>query len=141
MAEMEVIRSGILSHGAVTALVEHLTLSDAHILVSILQCLTMLVGDAEARAEVGGNDDSRTSSVAKILERRCAKSFVLTILQVCLTGFLSNLCFIKLHAAEGLQPLVDLLCSYDKEVLHHACLVINICATDEPSAIEMNRLG
>ncbi|XP_075906597.1 armadillo repeat-containing protein 3 isoform X2 [Nelusetta ayraudi] len=97
MAEMEVIRSGILSQGAVTALVEHLTLTDAHILVSILQCLTMLVGDAEARAE--------------------------------------------LHAAKGLQPLVDLLCYYDKEVLHHACLVINVCATDEPSAIEMHRLG
>lgn len=53
MAEMEVIRSGILLQGAVTAMVEHLTLADAHILVSILQCLTMLVGDAEARAEVG----------------------------------------------------------------------------------------
>lgn len=63
MAEMEVIRSGILSQGAVTALVEHLTLTDAHILVSILQCLTMLVGDAEARAEVGAKDDCRKSSL------------------------------------------------------------------------------
>lgn len=63
MAEMEVIRSGILSQGAVTALVEHLTLTDAHILVSILQCLTMLVGDAEARAEVGVDGDCRKSSL------------------------------------------------------------------------------
>lgn len=55
--------------------------------------------------------------------------------------FLSQLFSSKLHAAKGLQPLVDLLCSYDKEVLHHACLVINVCATDEPSAIEMHRLG
>lgn len=60
---MEVIRSGILSQGAVTALVEHLTLTDAHILVSILQCLTMLVGDAEARAEVGVNDDCQKSTL------------------------------------------------------------------------------
>lgn len=50
-------------------------------------------------------------------------------------------CSVKLHAANGLEPLVDLLCSYDKEVLHHACLVINVCATEEASAIEMNRLG
>lgn len=60
---MEVIRSGILSQGAVTALVEHLALTDAHILVSILQCLTMLVGDAEARAEVGANYDCRKNSL------------------------------------------------------------------------------
>lgn len=56
-------------------------------------------------------------------------------------SFSSKLCSIKLHAAKGLQPLVDLLSSYDKEVLHHACLVINVCATEEPSAIEMQRLG
>lgn len=53
MAGVEVIRSGILSQEAVTALVQHLNATDSHVLVNVLQCLAMLVGDAEARAEVG----------------------------------------------------------------------------------------
>lgn len=58
-----------------------------------------------------------------------------------LTSFILNPGPAQLQSAGGLQPLVELLSSYDKEVLHNACLVINVCATDEASAVEMHRLG
>ncbi|CAJ1082337.1 armadillo repeat-containing protein 3 isoform X1 [Xyrichtys novacula] len=47
----------------------------------------------------------------------------------------------QLNSAEGLQPLVNLLHSYHKEVLHNACRVINICASDRTAAVEMCRFG
>uniref|UniRef100_A0A671WA36 Armadillo repeat containing 3 n=1 Tax=Sparus aurata TaxID=8175 RepID=A0A671WA36_SPAAU len=50
-------------------------------------------------------------------------------------------CDTELQTAGGLQPLVNLLRSYHKEVLHNACLAINVCASDEPTAVEMCRFG
>ncbi len=50
-------------------------------------------------------------------------------------------CLKKLQSAGGLQPLVSLLRSHHKEVLHNACLAINVCASDEQTAVEMCKLG
>lgn len=53
MAGQEVIRTSILSHGAIQALVEPLKSTDTQVLVNSTQCLAVLVCDTEARAEVG----------------------------------------------------------------------------------------
>ncbi|TDG97219.1 hypothetical protein EPR50_G00223420 [Perca flavescens] len=45
----------------------------------------------------------------------------------------------ELQSAGG--PLVNLLRSYHKEVLHHACLAINVCASDVNAAVEMCQFG
>lgn len=53
----------------------------------------------------------------------------------------SNPCPAQLQFAGGLQPLVNLLRAIDKEVLHNACLTINVCAGDEPTAAEICKYG
>lgn len=53
MAQQEVIRCSILSHGAIRALVEPLKSTNTHVLINTTQCLQVLACDAEARAEVG----------------------------------------------------------------------------------------
>ncbi|XP_040921208.1 armadillo repeat-containing protein 3 [Toxotes jaculatrix] len=52
MARQDVIRSSILSHGAIPALVEPLKSTDTQVLVNTTLCLAMLACDAEARAEL-----------------------------------------------------------------------------------------
>uniref|UniRef100_A0A3Q3W2W6 EDR1/CTR1/ARMC3-like peptidase-like domain-containing protein n=1 Tax=Mola mola TaxID=94237 RepID=A0A3Q3W2W6_MOLML len=51
MAEQVVIRSSILSHGAMQALVEPLKSTNPQVLVKTLRCLTVLACEADARAE------------------------------------------------------------------------------------------
>lgn len=53
MAEQEVIRCGILLHGAMLALVEPLKSTDTQVLINTTLCLAVLSSDADARAEVG----------------------------------------------------------------------------------------
>lgn len=53
LAEREVIRCSILSHGAIQALVEPLKSTNTQVLVNTARCLAVLAGDEEARAEVG----------------------------------------------------------------------------------------
>ncbi|KAM4606580.1 armadillo repeat-containing protein 3 [Polymixia lowei] len=97
MAEQEVLRRGILSHGAVQALVKPLQSRDTNTLVQATQCLAVLTCNTEARAELRN------------------------------TG--------------GLPRLVDLLRSNHKEVRRSACWVVSVCANDEPTALEMCKLG
>uniref|UniRef100_A0A672GU89 EDR1/CTR1/ARMC3-like peptidase-like domain-containing protein n=1 Tax=Salarias fasciatus TaxID=181472 RepID=A0A672GU89_SALFA len=52
MAEQEVIRRSILSHGAMQALVEPLKSTDPQILINATQCLSVLACDNEARVEL-----------------------------------------------------------------------------------------
>lgn len=52
MAQHEVIRCSILSHGAIQALVEPLKSTDTQVLVNTTLCLAVLACDTEARAEV-----------------------------------------------------------------------------------------
>ncbi|KAM9712497.1 armadillo repeat-containing protein 3 [Menidia menidia] len=47
----------------------------------------------------------------------------------------------KFRTAGGLQPLVTLLHSNDKEVLHNACFAVNVCASHSPSAVDMCQYG
>uniref|UniRef100_A0A674PD73 Armadillo repeat containing 3 n=1 Tax=Takifugu rubripes TaxID=31033 RepID=A0A674PD73_TAKRU len=54
------------------------------------------------------------------------------------TKFLSVL---QLQSAGGLQPLVNLLRSNDKEVLQNACIAIKTFASDEPTAAQIYQLG
>lgn len=53
MAGQEVIRRSILSHGAIQALVGHLKSTNTQVQVNTMQCLAVLVCNAEARAQVG----------------------------------------------------------------------------------------
>lgn len=53
MAQQEVIRCSILSHGAIQALVEPLKSTDTQVLVNTTMCLAVLACDTDARAEVG----------------------------------------------------------------------------------------
>ncbi|XP_067342059.1 armadillo repeat-containing protein 3 isoform X2 [Channa argus] len=52
MATLEIIRCGILSHGAMQALLEPLKSTDTQVLINTTQCLALLACDAEARAEL-----------------------------------------------------------------------------------------
>ena len=52
MAEQEVLRCSILSHGAMAALLEPLQSADTHTLVRATQALAALACDAEGRADV-----------------------------------------------------------------------------------------
>ncbi|XP_028289365.1 armadillo repeat-containing protein 3 isoform X2 [Parambassis ranga] len=52
MAEQEIIRCSILSHGAIQALVELLKSTDTQVLVNAVMCLAVLVSDKGARAEL-----------------------------------------------------------------------------------------
>lgn len=52
MAQYEVIRRSILSHGAMSALVEPLKSTDTQVLVNTTQCLAVLVCETEAKTEV-----------------------------------------------------------------------------------------
>lgn len=52
MAKQEELRSCILAHGAIPALVELLHSSDNHTLISATQAVASLACDAEARQEV-----------------------------------------------------------------------------------------
>ncbi|XP_014037116.1 armadillo repeat-containing protein 3 [Salmo salar] len=97
MAEQEVLRCSILSHGAMAALLEPLQSADTHTLVRATQALAALACDAEGRAD--------------------------------------------LRNAGGLVPLVQLLQSNHKEVRRNACWAISVCANDEPTAVEMCKLG
>uniref|UniRef100_A0A674BCF4 Armadillo repeat containing 3 n=1 Tax=Salmo trutta TaxID=8032 RepID=A0A674BCF4_SALTR len=97
MAEQEVLRCSILSHGAMAALLEPLKSADTHTLVRATQALAALACDAEGRAD--------------------------------------------LRNAGGLVPLVQLLQSNHKEVRRNACWAISVCANDEPTAVEMCKLG
>ncbi|NXI46968.1 ARMC3 protein, partial [Galbula dea] len=47
----------------------------------------------------------------------------------------------ELRNAGGLGPLVELLHSKDKEVRRNACWAVMVCASDEPTAVELCRLG
>lgn len=60
---------------------------------------------------------------------------------ILLTTLKFTSCLTQLQSAGGLQPLVNLLRSYHKEVLHNACWAINVCASDEPIAVEMCKFG
>lgn len=53
MAQQEVIRCSILSHGAVKALIEPLKSTDTQVLVNTTMFLAVLACDADAREEVG----------------------------------------------------------------------------------------
>lgn len=53
MAEQEVTRHSILSHGAIQALAETLKSTNTQVLLSTTQCLALLACDMDARAEVG----------------------------------------------------------------------------------------
>ena len=53
MAEQEVIRCSILSHGAIQALVEPLKSTDPQVLVNTTLCLAVLACDTKAWVEVG----------------------------------------------------------------------------------------
>ncbi|XP_055784328.1 armadillo repeat-containing protein 3 [Salvelinus fontinalis] len=97
MAEQEVLRCSILSHGAMAALLEPLQSADTHTLVRATQALAALACDAEGRAD--------------------------------------------LRNAGGLVPLVQLLRSNHKEVRRNACWAITVCANDEPTAVELCKLG
>ncbi|XP_036799630.1 armadillo repeat-containing protein 3 isoform X1 [Oncorhynchus mykiss] len=97
MAEQEVLRCSILSHGAMAALLEPLQSADTHTLVRATQALAALACDAEGRAD--------------------------------------------LRNAGGLVPLVQLLRSNHKEVRRNACWAISVCANDEPTAVELCKLG
>uniref|UniRef100_A0A8C7FUU2 Armadillo repeat containing 3 n=1 Tax=Oncorhynchus kisutch TaxID=8019 RepID=A0A8C7FUU2_ONCKI len=99
MAEQEVLRCSILSHGAMAALLEPLQSADTHTLVRATQALAALACDAEGRT------------------------------------------WIKYLNAGGLVPLVQLLRSNHKEVRRNACWAISVCANDEPTAVEMCKLG
>lgn len=48
---------------------------------------------------------------------------------------------LQLQSAGGLQPLVNLLRSNDKEVLQNACIAIKTFASDEPTAAQIYQLG
>ncbi|XP_034562963.1 armadillo repeat-containing protein 3 isoform X2 [Notolabrus celidotus] len=48
---------------------------------------------------------------------------------------------VQLQTAGGLQPLVNLLHSHHKDVLHNACMVINVCAGDRATSVEMCKFG
>lgn len=52
MAGEGIIRSSILSHGAIQALVEPLKSKDTQVLVSTTMCVALLACDKEAREEV-----------------------------------------------------------------------------------------
>ncbi|XP_005912137.1 armadillo repeat-containing protein 3 isoform X4 [Haplochromis burtoni] len=82
MAEHEIIRCSILSHGAIQALLEPLKSTVTQVLVNTARCLAVLASDEEARTE-----------------------------------------------------------SHSKEVLHIACLAVNVCASDEPTAVELCKFG
>ncbi|XP_071184235.1 armadillo repeat-containing protein 3-like [Salvelinus alpinus] len=97
MAEQEVLRCSILSHGAMAALLEPLQSADTHTMVRATQALAALACDAEGRAD--------------------------------------------LRNAGGLVPLVQLLRCNHKEVRRNACWAISVCANDEPTAVEMCKLG
>ncbi|KAJ8010803.1 hypothetical protein DPEC_G00078930 [Dallia pectoralis] len=97
MAEQEVLRSSILSHGAMAALLEPLQSADVHTLVRATQVLSVLACDAEGRAD--------------------------------------------LRNAGGLVPLVKLLRTNHKDVRLSACWAVSVCANDEPTAVEMCKLG
>uniref|UniRef100_A0A8C8D7F4 EDR1/CTR1/ARMC3-like peptidase-like domain-containing protein n=1 Tax=Oncorhynchus tshawytscha TaxID=74940 RepID=A0A8C8D7F4_ONCTS len=86
MAEQEVLRCSILSHGAMAALLEPLQSADTHTLVRATQALAALACDAEGRT------------------------------------------WIKYLNAGGL-------------VRRNACWAISVCANDEPTAVEMCKLG
>ncbi|CAF97965.1 unnamed protein product [Tetraodon nigroviridis] len=47
----------------------------------------------------------------------------------------------ELQSAKGLQPLVNLLRSNDKEVLQNACIVISGFASDKVTAVRLYQLG
>uniref|UniRef100_A0A3Q2XU65 Armadillo repeat containing 3 n=1 Tax=Hippocampus comes TaxID=109280 RepID=A0A3Q2XU65_HIPCM len=47
----------------------------------------------------------------------------------------------QLREAEGLGPLVGLLRSSHMEVLRCTCMAISVCTKDEPTAVEMCKLG
>lgn len=53
MAEHEIIRCSILSHGAIQALLEPLKSTVTQVLVNTARCLAVLASDEEARTEVG----------------------------------------------------------------------------------------
>uniref|UniRef100_A0A8K9UMK1 Armadillo repeat containing 3 n=1 Tax=Oncorhynchus mykiss TaxID=8022 RepID=A0A8K9UMK1_ONCMY len=91
MAEQEVLRCSILSHGAMAALLEPLQSADTHTLVRATQALAALACDAEGRSQK--------------------------------------------------FPLVQLLRSNHKEVRRNACWAISVCANDEPTAVELCKLG
>ncbi|NWX98513.1 ARMC3 protein, partial [Nothoprocta ornata] len=47
----------------------------------------------------------------------------------------------QLRNANGLGPLIELLRSRNEEVRRNACWAVMVCASDEPTAIELCRLG
>lgn len=121
MAGQEVIRRSLLSQGAVQALVEPLNSTSTQVQVNTLRCLAALACDTETRTQVGIE-----------VSTECSTCFVI------LTPFLSVL---QLQYAGGLQPLVNLLRSNNKEVLQNACIAINVFASDEPTAVQIYQLG
>ncbi|KAM3860418.1 armadillo repeat-containing protein 3 [Diretmus argenteus] len=56
MAQQEVLRCSILSHGAIQALVESLKSMDTYTLVPATQCIALLASNAEARTELRDAD-------------------------------------------------------------------------------------
>ncbi|KAG9329153.1 hypothetical protein JZ751_007466 [Albula glossodonta] len=52
-----------------------------------------------------------------------------------------SICDLQLRDAGGLPPLIKLLSSNNTEVRSNACWAVRVCAGDEPTAIEMCRLG
>ncbi|KAJ3611561.1 hypothetical protein NHX12_021576 [Muraenolepis orangiensis] len=47
----------------------------------------------------------------------------------------------EFRTAGGLPPLVRLLRSHNREVLRNACWATSVCANDEPTAVELCKLG
>ncbi|XP_064362009.1 armadillo repeat-containing protein 3 isoform X3 [Dromaius novaehollandiae] len=47
----------------------------------------------------------------------------------------------ELRNASGLGPLIELLHSKNEEVRRNACWAVMVCASDEPTAVELCRLG
>ncbi|XP_066580867.1 armadillo repeat-containing protein 3 isoform X2 [Amia ocellicauda] len=97
MAAQEMLRSSILSHGAVQSLTQPLLSSSSLVLSKATLALAALCCDSEGRTEI------RNSG--------------------------------------GLVPLVKLLNSHHTEVRRNACWAALVCAGDEPTAIEMCKLG
>ncbi|XP_027029535.2 armadillo repeat-containing protein 3 isoform X1 [Tachysurus fulvidraco] len=97
MASQEVIRSRIISHGAIQALLKPLYSTDKHTLTNVTQAVAALTCDAEGRAE--------------------------------------------LRSVGALPQLVNLLTSKYPDVRRNVCWAVTVCATDEPTATEMCRLG
>lgn len=49
--------------------------------------------------------------------------------------------YLQFRASDGLAPLVGLLRSGTDEVRRNASWAITVCAVDEPTAIELCKLG